>query len=124
MRPDAIGLLEDIRVAAETISADTTGATLESFTGDRRMRQLVERNFIIIGEAINRIVRVHPEIAVQISEISKIVGLRNILVHQYQTIDHRTVWGAVSDSLPVLRREVEQLLLKADVDESEHTGSL
>jgi uncharacterized protein with HEPN domain len=57
MRLDTLGTLFDIREAAQFIANDTADATNERFLRDRRMRQLVERNFITIGEAINRLRR-------------------------------------------------------------------
>ena len=63
MQPDTLGMLVDIRDSARFIADDTAGATFDQFLTDRRMRQLVERNFIIIGEAVNRLRRRDPEIA-------------------------------------------------------------
>jgi uncharacterized protein with HEPN domain len=48
-------LLEDIRNAAEFVKAQTDGLTLEQFKESRLLRQAVERNFEIIGEAIRRL---------------------------------------------------------------------
>lgn len=43
MRPDTLGVLADIRDAAQFIAADTAGMTFEEFKRDRRTRQLVAR---------------------------------------------------------------------------------
>ncbi len=110
MRRDTLGLLEDIQDAARFIVEDTAGMTFEAFEGDRRARQLVERNFEIIGEAVNRLHRRAPAVAEQISAYRQIVDFRNVLIHGYDVIDYPTVWRAVQESLPVLRTEVERLL--------------
>jgi uncharacterized protein with HEPN domain len=110
MRRDSLGLLEDIRAAAQFIADDTNGFTFDAFAADRRTRQLVERNFEIIGEAINRLRRHDPAIASRISGPNLIVGLRNALIHGYDVIDYSTIWRTVQESLPVLRTEVELLL--------------
>ena len=60
MPPDIIGTLEDILEAAGYIEVDTAGLTMEAFEEDRRTRQAVERNFEIIGEAVNRLRRHAP----------------------------------------------------------------
>ncbi len=52
MQLDTLGLLIDIRNAAGFIVEDTSGATYDEFLQDRRMRQLVERNFTIIYERV------------------------------------------------------------------------
>ncbi len=114
MRRDTLGLLEDIRDAAQFIAEDTIGMTFDVFEGDRRTRQLVERNFEIIGEAVNRLHRHAPAVAEQISAHRQIVDFRNALINGYDVIDYPTVWRAVQESLPVLRAEVERLLHAAE----------
>jgi uncharacterized protein with HEPN domain len=79
MPPDVVGTLEHIHEAAGYIEADTTGLTFDAFEADRRTRQLVERNFEIIGEAVNRLRRHAPEVVEEISACNKIEGLRNVL---------------------------------------------
>jgi uncharacterized protein with HEPN domain len=115
MQPETLGFLVDIRDAARFIAEDTSGATYEEFLVDRRMRQVVLYNFMILGEAVNRVRRHDPEIADHISAVQQIVGLRNTLIHGYQAIDYPTVWHAIHVSLPVLQAEVEQLLGQAGV---------
>jgi uncharacterized protein with HEPN domain len=113
MRPDTLGLLEDIRDAAQFIADDTAGMTFEAFERDRRTRQLVERNVEIIGEAVSRLRRHDPTLVARITAHNQIVGLRNALIHGYDVIDYPIVWRAVHESLPVLRAEVDRLLREA-----------
>ncbi len=114
MRPDTLGLLVDLRDAARFIADDTAGATYDEFLQDRRMRQLVERNFTIIGEAINRLRRRDPDVTKQISTVQQIVGMRNTLVHGYDVIDYSIVWNAIQETLPILREQIEAMLPEAD----------
>ena len=114
MRRDILALLEDIREAAAFIADDTAGLTFTAFEQDRRSRQLVERNFEIIGEAVNRLRRHDPDLVERISAYRRIIGFRNELIHGYDAIDYPTVWRAVQESLPVLRAEVEALLREAE----------
>jgi uncharacterized protein with HEPN domain len=75
------------------------------------MRQAVERNLEIIGEALMRLRDVDPETAGSISDVHRIIGLRNRLAHGYEDeIDDELVWIAVRESLPTLRMEVENIL--------------
>ncbi|MBL8127373.1 MAG: DUF86 domain-containing protein [Chloroflexia bacterium] len=114
MPPDILGTLEHIHEAAGFIEADTAGMTFETFKADRRTRQAVERNFEIIGEAVNRLRRHAPEIVERVSAFNKIVGLRNVLIHGYDRIDFVALWFAVQESLPLLRAEVDALLRDAE----------
>lgn len=114
MPPDIIGTLEDILEAATYIKADTAGMTFEAFEADRRSRQAVERNFEIIGEAINRLRRHAPDLAARIGASNQAVALRNVLIHGYDRINDAALWIGVQESLPVLRAEVEELLREAE----------
>ena len=113
MQRDIADVLADILEAADFIASDTAAATFDVFVADRRMRQLVDHNFLIIGEAVNRLSRRDPRMAEQISAAEQIVAFRNVLIHGYDVIDYPTVWQAIHESLPVLRAEVEALLREA-----------
>lgn len=114
MPPDIIGTLEHIHEAAGYVEEDTAGLSFDTFMADRRTRQAVERNFEIMGEAVNRPRRHAPEIAARIGASNKIVGFRNQISHGYDRLDYPTVWGAVQEDLPVLRAEIETLLREAE----------
>jgi uncharacterized protein with HEPN domain len=77
------------------------------------LRSAVERQFEIIGEALAGISKIDEGVAGRISERRRIIAFRNILIHGYAVVDERLVWDIVQAKLPVLRGEVEQLLLEA-----------
>jgi uncharacterized protein with HEPN domain len=110
MRRDTFGALVAARDAVQFIVEDTAGATFEQFMGDRRMRQLVVHNFMVVGEALNRIRRKELEVASRITQLPEIVGMRNALIHGYDRIDYPLVWHTIHVKSPVLRREVETLI--------------
>jgi uncharacterized protein with HEPN domain len=110
MQRDIVDLLEDILEAADFITADTAGATFDAFVADRRIRQLASHNFLIIGEAVNRLSRRDPAVVERISSHEQIIAFRNVLIHGYDLVDYPTIWRAIHESLPVLRHEVEALL--------------
>ncbi len=55
MQPRTAKLLEDMRDAAAFIGDSTRHATQDEYTQNRMLRQSVERNFEIIGEAMRRL---------------------------------------------------------------------
>lgn len=62
----------------------------------------------IIGEAASHL---SDEFRKQHQEIpwSKIIGMRNILVHNYFEIDTAIVWAAVEQELPILKRNIKTI---------------
>ena len=73
------------------------------------LRAAVERQFEIIGEALAQLAKLDRMVAERISEHSRVIAFRNILIHGYADVD-LLVWDIVQTKLPVLRREVEALL--------------
>ncbi len=110
MQPKTPKLLEDIRDAAAFIREVTASKTLEDYRSERLLRQAIERNFEIIGEAVNRLAQLDPGAARRITKHRRIVDFRNVLTHGYDLIDHRIVWSTIEEEVPVLLAEVEALL--------------
>ena len=114
MQPETPKLLEDVRIAAAFILDKTNGKSLDDYLADDILRPAVERNFEIIGEALNRLGRKDAQTLEQIPDHAQIIAFRNILIHGYDAIDDRRVWDAIVNSLPTLLRTVEGHL--ADVE--------
>ncbi|MBC7705249.1 MAG: DUF86 domain-containing protein [Rhodoferax sp.] len=110
MHPRAPKLLEDIRSAADFVKAVTQRVSLEQFKQDRLLRQAVERNFEIIGEAARRLEKDDPATAAGIADYRRIIAFRNVLIHGYDVIDPAIVWSAIADDLDPLLRDVQALL--------------
>ena len=123
MRHKTLTLLEDIRDAAQFIVDETTGTTLAAYRQDRRLRQVVERNFEIIGEAMRRLSNHDPATANRITEAGPIIAFRNVLIHAYDVVDHDRVWRVIHEALPTLKAEVEHLLREVEGEPLEGTGA-
>ena len=78
------------------------------FQKDLKTRKAVERNIEIIGEAMDRILKMDPSI--QISDSRKIVDTRNRIIHRYDVVSNDVIWLIVNKSLPILEKEVKKLL--------------
>ncbi len=105
--------LYDIQEAASRIVDFTSGKTLDDYRANAMLRSAVERQFEIIGEALAQLARLDEKIVARVSEHSRIIAFRNILIHGYAGIDERLVWDIVQAKLPVLRQEIERLLNEA-----------
>ncbi|MBI1776749.1 MAG: DUF86 domain-containing protein [Proteobacteria bacterium] len=110
MRRDPRAYLWDARESAELILTFTRERTLEHYLADPMLRAAVERQFEIIGEALNQLAKVAPAIAQRIPDIADIVAFRNRLIHAYITINHKEVWGTVQKDVKRLHDHLDQLL--------------
>ena len=110
MRAEEKKLLLDVSEACLSIEQRCAEHTFEEYTVDRWFRRAVEREFEIIGEALNRLDRLAPAVAVRVTSLRHIVDFRNRIIHGYDSVDDVIVWRTVQHHLPLLKAEVEGLL--------------
>lgn len=110
MQPESAAFIWDVRAAGVRITTFAEGLTAATYAADELRKSAVERQLEIIGEALNRLRKADPEVAQRIPDISRIIGLRNILAHGYAVVDDAVVWSAVSERMPALLKVVEKLL--------------
>jgi uncharacterized protein with HEPN domain len=113
MRLESRKQLEDVREAARLIADFVAGKTLDDYLADALLRAGVEREFEIIGEALNRLARSEAGLLDQITQAGRIIAFRNILAHGYDVVVPEVVWDVVEQRLPVLRQQVAALLAAA-----------
>jgi uncharacterized protein with HEPN domain len=91
------------------------------FFQDAMVQDAVLRNFEIIGEAAKRLDdayrAAHPQIPWR-----ALAGLRDVLIHQYASVDLDRVWAIVEGELPGLREAIAALLPPLDQLERELAG--
>jgi uncharacterized protein with HEPN domain len=94
-------VIADILRAAYIALEFTGGMGLDSFRADSKTQAAVERELLIIGEAVTRL---SDEFREQHGEVSwrVIIGMRNWLVHAYDDISPEIVFETVSSDLPNL----------------------
>jgi uncharacterized protein with HEPN domain len=113
MQHDPRAFLWDAQQAAEAIIQFTAGLDAAGYRASPLVRSAVERQFEIIGEALNRLSKEAPDLAGRIPSLPKIVAFRNVLIHGYLVIDDGRVWEIVNTLLPSLRATVTALLAEA-----------
>ena len=101
--------LEDISNAVKEVEEFLKGLSFDDFAKNTQAIRAVTMDFVIIGEAAKHlpveIRRKHPQIS-----WSKIVGMRNILTHEYPETDTKILWMTAKKSLPELKTAVNELL--------------
>jgi uncharacterized protein with HEPN domain len=97
--------LSDILTALDWITKVVSGRTEDDFVADETLCYAVAQRLTTVGEAVARL---SPEIKARHSAVpwQDIVGLRNILVHEYFGIHWPLVWQTAVDHVPVLRAQI------------------
>lgn len=107
MPRDERAYLADIIGACTAIQDALGGMGVKTYQESRLVRSAVEREFIIIGEAIIALSRRSPALFSSITHARRIVDFRNQLTHEYATIDDSIVWAIADRDVPVLKQECE-----------------
>lgn len=110
MRRDPRTYLWDALTAADRLNRFQTGKTYRDYLGYDLLRSAVERQFEIIGEALNQFATLEPTIADEIADLGRIVAFRNILIHGYATVDDAIVWQVLTEKLPALQSNLGSIL--------------
>ena len=110
MPHDPRKLLYDMKQAAERVERFVGTRTFDDFLADELVRAGVERQFEIIGEAMARLRKLDPQISSRITNNARISSFRNVVIHEYDAVDYTIVWNLILKHLPILRREVDELL--------------
>lgn len=102
--------LEDMLQAISEIemAENRFGRQYDIFETDVVFRKFVERNIEILGEAMNRILKVEPEI--NITSARKIVDTRNYVIHAYDSLKPDILWAIVINHIPRLKSDILQLI--------------
>src|SRR5438552_194932 len=104
MPPEIVKYLGDMLDAVSAIEQSTLNQTEADYLRLRLMRDAAQWNFCVIGEALSQLRNRDEATASRITDYSKIVGLRNQLIHGYGVINNQITWKIITDKLPILRR--------------------
>ena len=101
--------LKHILDAIKNINRFTKNTDYPNFESDKMLQSACIHQLEIIGEAANHFsddfFKIYKEI-----EWSEIVGLRNMLIHEYFGIDIRIVWQVIQNDLPRLKKNINIIL--------------
>lgn len=109
MQPRVLKYLLDIESVISEIETikNRVGNDFTVFTSDVILQRAIERDLEIIGEAVRKLLEIKP--GIEISSSKKIIGLRNIISHAYDSIEPELIWGIIQRDIPKLSVEIQQL---------------
>ncbi len=111
MRPstDDAAFLWDMLDAARAVGSFVASRAYQDYLDNRMLRGAVERHLEILAEAARRVSRAvqedHPEVPWR-----RIIGLRNVLAHEYGEIKHDKMWIVATEAIPALIDTLESLV--------------
>lgn len=98
--------LYDVLLSIEEVESFFEGQPklFEHFQKDILRQRAVERNVEIMGEAINRILKIDPDFP--LPNARAIVNTRNRVIHGYDSVTLEFLWGLVIKHIPALKEDV------------------
>ena len=109
MQPKVLKYLLDIESIISEIETIKVriGTDFTVFANDIILQRAVERELEIIGEAVRKLIELRPDI--EISSSKKIIGLRNIISHAYDSVEPQLIWGILQRDIPQLKDEIQKI---------------
>ena len=92
------------------IQGYVAGKVLEDFLNTNWLQDAVHWNLSVIGKALSQLRKIDEATAEKLTGCTKIIGLRNQLIHGYSSINTDVTWEIVHKHLPVLIGELRVLL--------------
>lgn len=102
--------LLDALNACRAIQSFVEDRTFSEYERNLMLRSAVERQFEIVGEALHRAESDDPELSTLIPDVRRIVGMRNRIIHGYDSVDDELLWQTVHTHVPPLAQLLAQLL--------------
>lgn len=98
--------IESIISEIEEITLKTEG-NFFNFKNNFIFKRAIERDLEIIGEAIRKLSELEPQL--KISSVKKIIGLRNLISHAYDSVEDELIWGIINKDIPLLKEEIDRI---------------
>jgi uncharacterized protein with HEPN domain len=109
-------LLHDALSAGREIEQFAAGTTRKQFLDDRSLHLIFERLFEIVGEALSQAIKEEPAVRSQIPDVTKIIGARNRIAHEYADVNYPLLWFTATRRVPGMCETLERLLADVPVD--------
>ena len=105
--PDFQKYIFDVMEAINNLESFTTNITLDKLE-EIEFKWAVERGISIIGEALFKANKIKKDIA--ISNLKNIIGMRHIVIHDYDMIEVERLYITIKKYIPILKEEITKIL--------------
>jgi uncharacterized protein with HEPN domain len=102
--------LLDAFTACQAIEGFIAGHTFTDYENNLMLRSATERQFEIIGEALHQAELNDPDVILLLPGLRRIVGMRNRIIHGYDSVDDELLWQTIQNNVPSLRKSLEGIL--------------
>ena len=96
---DAIGLIEEY----------TRGMSENEFLSNSMAHDAVVRQIEIIGEAATNVSSEFRK-KYPVLPWTKMIGIRNKIIHEYFSVNYAIVWDTINDDLPSLKKAIKKIV--------------
>jgi uncharacterized protein with HEPN domain len=103
-------LLFDAIAAIDATLSFVSGIAFDQYRLDLMRRSAVERQLEILGEACAKLAREDAVLIDRVPGCRLAIGLRNRIIHGYDTVDDEIVFDTVTHDLAAMRAELSKLL--------------
>lgn len=110
--------LQDILDACDMLQTFLEGIDSAKFLASELHKAATLQKLTVIGEAAARLSQAFRETHPQIEWLD-IIAFRNIAVHAYLAVQWGIVWATATDDVPVLRRQVQEMIQAEILDKPE-----
>lgn len=111
--------LYDVKRAIEEVENYFEGYSMryDVFEKDHLRRSAVERKVEIMGEAINRILKIQHNFP--LPNARAIIDTRNRIIHGYDSVKLEFLWSLVIRHIPNLKKDVEKIIAEYGIPPDE-----
>lgn len=96
--------------AAERLAGFRHGKSVTDYRSGDLLKSAVERQFEMVGEALNQLSKADSALAAEVPDSPRIVAFRDIVIHGYAMVDDAIGWQVLTERLPELERTLSELL--------------
>ena len=109
MRREIKDYLMDIKNECEYLISRSENLSYENFIKNEELKRAFVRSLEVIGEASKHIPQ---ELRRKYSQIRwrSIIGMRNVLIHEYFGVDYRVLWKVVKERIPELYEVINKMI--------------